>query len=1070
MFRGSPRTSTVFGSLLVPLLTGLVLFLPLLVTCGKESPTKPQAPEPTPPPPPPAPVATRIGISPSSVSFVSIGRTVQLNANVLDQNNSVMINAIVTWTSSNPAVATVNDRGLVRSEKNGTAEVTVRSGNVVASVTVTVSQKASSVDIEPRRPGTLSIGQTVQITARVLDENLQPIIGAPVTWSSSDETVATVSQQGLVTAVGNGTAQITARSGSARVVTTATVDTDAIAGANRDRDALIALYNATNGPNWTTSGNWLSEAPLNTWDGVSTNQDGRVSNLLLDDNGLRGSIPPEIGSLTELRYLEIYSNSLVGSIPPEMGQLANLQSLDLSNNLLAGFIPPELGQLAELKDLSLNNNQFTGRIPSELRNLSSLIWLDLSYNQFTGRVPSELGRLAELRSLDLNNNQFTGRIPSELGNLTKLDWLRISHNQLTGSIPPELGKLENLRVLLLQGNELSGSIPPEIGALGNLESLGLSSNQLTGSIPLELGDLGKLDLLWLNNNQLSGPVPPELGSLSNLGYLTLSNNPLEGTIPRSFLRLPLYSMGCRGTTGVCLPGTGEFREWARQVEARAAQENVSLPVDVPYCDEIDRQGLVVFYETANGADWTHSDGWLDDEQSLDRWYGVQTDSIGRVFSLDLNSNGLTGSVPEALGLLASMKELRLGNNMLTGRLPPSLSGVPLEEFDYTGTSLCVVDDADFQEWLDGIRNHTGTEILCPPFTERDILTSLYRNTGGNQWANSAGWLTDAPLSAWYGVETNGVGHVVSLRLRRNGLSGLLPAELGQLAHLRILDLPFNSLSGTIPPALGDLERLEQLNLGINQLSGDIPVDLGQLTQLRSLYLYANRLSGSIPPQLGNLDSLASLQLGGNQFSGSIPVELGTLSEVQTLDLARNELTGSIPPQLGKLSNLTYLNLADNQFSGSIPVELGELSNLTSLDLSRTQVTGPIPAELGALNALEHMLLEENGLTGPIPSALGDLGSLASLDLASNQLTGPIPSALGDLGKLASLNLANNQLSGPIPSVLGGLGNLARLNLANNQLTGRFHRHWVNSPIWNVSIFRPTHFPVPFLQSSATSPR
>ena len=1017
-------------------ITAILVLLALipLTTCSKDSPTKPQAPEPT--PPPPTPVATRIDISPSSATFNSIGRTVQLNARVLDQNNSPIINAVVTWTSSNPAVATVNARGLVRSEKNGTAQVSARSGNVVASVTAIVSQKASRVDIEPSRPGTLSIGQTVQITAKVLDENLQPIVGAPVTWISSDEAVTTVSDQGLVTAVGNGTAQITARSGSAQVVTTVTVDTEAITDVNRDRDALIALYHATNGPNWTTSGNWLSEAPLNTWTGVSTNQEGRVSNLVLSDNGLRGSIPPEIGTLTRLQNLEINSNYLVGSIPPEIGGLVRLYYLNLENNALSGSIPTELGNLASLGQLNLSYNQLTGSIPSELGKLAILYVLDLKYNQLTGRVPPNLGQLAELLFLDLNNNQFTGRIPPELGNLTKLDWLRIAHNQLSGSIPHELGNLASLRILGLQGNELSGSIPPELGMLGNLEHLALSSNQLTGSIPSELGNLGKLDVLWLNNNQLKGSVPPELGNLSNLGFLTLSNNPLEGTIPRTFLRLPLYSMGCRGTTGVCLPSTGEFREWARQVEARAVQENVSFPVDIPYCDEIDRQGLAALYVSANGDGWTFSDGWLDDNKSLDRWYGVQIDSIGRVFSLDLNSNGLSGSVPEALGLLASMKELRIGDNELAGRLPPALTAVPLEEFDYTGTALCVADDTDFQDWLEGIRNHTGTEILCPPLTERDILTSLYRNTGGTQWANSTGWLTDAPLSAWYGVETNGVGHVVSLRLRRNGLSSLIPADLGQLAHLRVLDLHGNGLYGSIPAELGNLEWLELLDFGNNQLSGDLPGDLGRLAQLRSLHLYYNRLSGSIPPQLGNLAKLASLNLAGNQFSGSIPVELGTLSVIRNLDLGRNELTGSIPPQLGDLANLASLNLADNQFSGSIPVELGDLSSLTSLDLSRTQVTGPIPEELGALAALEHMLLEENGLTGAIPSALGDLGKLAGLNLANNQLTGPIPSALGDLGNLARLNLANNQLTGPIPSALGGLDNLTDLNLGDNQLTER----------------------------------
>ena len=308
----------------------ILIFLALipLTTCGKDSPTKPQAPEPSsPPPPPPAPVATRIAVSPESATFDAIGRTVQLNARVLDQNSSPIVNAVVSWTSSNPAVATVNTRGLVKAEKNGTAEVSARSGNATATVTITVSQRASRVDIEPSRPEKLSIGQTLQITATVLDSNLQPIIEAPVTWSSGDETVATVSPQGLLTAVGIGTAEIRAQSGSAGVITRVTVEEDA----NRDRDALVALYRATNGEAWTNNTDWLSSRPLDWWHGVSVNRSGRVTELHLLANQLSGSIPPELANLDSLRVLVLGNNrTLTGPFPPEFIQ-TELGQLDMSS-------------------------------------------------------------------------------------------------------------------------------------------------------------------------------------------------------------------------------------------------------------------------------------------------------------------------------------------------------------------------------------------------------------------------------------------------------------------------------------------------------------------------------------------------------------------------------------------------------------------------------------------------------------------------------------------------------------------------------------------------------------------
>ncbi len=328
-----------------------------------------------------------------------------------------------------------------------------------------------------------------------------------------------------------------------------------------DRDALVALYHATDGENWRYTTNWLSTWPIGEWHGVTTDVDGLLTGLHLSRNQLRGEITTALGNLSRLVALDLSSNQLTGEIPSNLGQLANLQelglgynqltgemptalgnlsslqTLDLSGNQLTGPIPPELGNLSNLTDLRLGTNQLTGPIPPELGNLSNLKDLSLGANQLTGEIPSNLGQLANLQELGLRSNRLTGEMPTALGNLSSLQTLALSGNQLTGPIPRESGRLANLQELGLGANQLTGPIPPELGNLSNLKDLSLGTNQLTGPIPPELGNLSNLKDLNLGENQLTGPIPPELGNLSNLQRLWLYKNQLTGEIPPEFWRL-----------------------------------------------------------------------------------------------------------------------------------------------------------------------------------------------------------------------------------------------------------------------------------------------------------------------------------------------------------------------------------------------------------------------------------------------------------------------------------------------------------------------------------------------------
>ena len=507
-----------------------------------------------------------------------------------------------------------------------------------------------------------------------------------------------------------------------------------------DREALVALYNATDGPNWTTNHGWLSDEPLSSWFGVILS-DGRVRMLALHYNQLTGSIPAELGNLSSLHHLVLGDNQLTGPIPAELGNLANLRRLQLRNNQLTGSIPAELGDLASLTLLDLSNNQLTGSIPTELGNLANLESLDLFQNQLTGAIAPELGNLVNLERLNLSANGrwvfesgsyeggLAGSIPTELGNLADLKVLSLGNNQLAGSIPTELGNLSNLEFLDLLQNQLTGAIPPELGSLANLTGINLDENQLTGSIPAELGSLANLRRLSLDANQLTGPIPPELGNLASLGILGLYNNQLTGVIPT------------------------ELGDLANLIEMSLSFNQLTGPIP------------------------------------------TELGSLDKLRRLYLSDNQLAGSIPTELGNLADLKVLSLGNNQLAGSIPTELGSLDkltsllLNRNQLTGpipTELGSLANL-------GALFLDANQLTGPIPTELGNLANLRRlRLGANQ------------LTGPIPPELGNLANLRRLSLDANQLTGPIPPELGRLANLSHLDLSGNQLTGFIPQSFTDL--------------------------------------------------------------------------------------------------------------------------------------------------------------------------------------------------------------------------------------------------------------------------
>ena len=206
----------------------------------------------------------------------------------------------------------------------------------------------------------------------------------------------------------------------------------------------------------------------------------------------------------------------------------------------------------------------------------------------------------------------------------------------------------------------------------------------------------------------------------------------------------------------------------------------------------DRAALEALYDAAGGPDWTDSTNWKTDAP-LSEWFGVTTSDEGRVVVLELDSNGLTGRIPDELAGLHHLRRLWLQRNELSGPIPPRLGEL-----------------------------------------SRLRALVLFRNT----------------LTGPIPDELGSLVNLEYLQVGNNDLTGMIPPELGNLPRLRWLYLWYNSFSGSIPRELGSLVNLERMYLSANELTGPIPPELGNLTNLDQLHLGDNwGLSGSLPADL-----------------------------------------------------------------------------------------------------------------------------------------------------------------------------------------------------------------------------
>ncbi|XP_027150631.1 receptor protein kinase CLAVATA1 [Coffea eugenioides] len=422
--------------------------------------------------------------------------------------------------------------------------------------------------------------------------------------------------------------------------------------------------------------------------------------LALQGNGLSGRIPSSLARLPKLQNLLLgYFNSYEGGIPPEFGSLSSLRLLDLADCNLTGEIPPSLGKLKLLHTLFLQQNKLTGHLPPELSGCTSLMSLDLSFNNLTGEIPTEFSLLKNLTLLDVFHNQFHGPIPSFIGDLPNLEVLQLWQNNFTLELPKNLGSNGRLLILDVTSNHLTGTIPRDLCKGGKLWRLVLMENFFLGPIPEELGECKSLITFRAKKNYLNGTIPAGIFNLPLLDMIELSDNHLTGELPMQISGAALASLTLSNNliTGKIPPALGNLAE----LQTLSLDMN-DLSGEIP--EEISKlKKLSLLNLRGNGLSGELPASLAD---------------YPKLTCLDLSQNQLHGGIPRDVSMLKDLNALNLSRNQLTGEIPgelglmKSLTLLDLSFNNFTGTR-----PMDGLLKFMGDRPFEGNPNLCPPLVK-----------------------------------------------------------------------------------------------------------------------------------------------------------------------------------------------------------------------------------------------------------------------------------------------------------------------------------------------------------------
>ncbi|KAF8117050.1 hypothetical protein N665_0012s0063 [Sinapis alba] len=388
--------------------------------------------------------------------------------------------------------------------------------------------------------------------------------------------------------------------------------------------------------NLTKDVDWSNPNPCK-WPTVQCDGSNRVTRIQLKTKGIRGTLPPNLQSLTELNVLELFENQISGPVP-DLSGLTRLQTLNIHDNLFDSVPKNLFSGMSSLQAAYLENNPFSPwEIPETLKEATSLQNLSLTRCNVTGTIPDFFSSqtLPSLTRLELSQNFLQGELPASFGasSLQKL-YLngQLGQTKLNGSVSV-LGNMTSLVEVDLQANAFSGPIP-DLSGLQSLSKFNVRENQLTGLVPPSFTGLKSLTIVNLTNNYLQGPTPQFDKSV---GFDVVTNT----------------NRFCLDTPGTpCDP---------RVIILLSVAESLVYPVK-----------LAMSWKGNNPCD-----GWL----------GI-TCSGSNVTVVNLGRQGLTGTISPSLAKITSLETINLSDNNITGSIPKELTTLPkLKTLDVSNNNI-----------------------------------------------------------------------------------------------------------------------------------------------------------------------------------------------------------------------------------------------------------------------------------------------------------------------------------------------------------------------------------------------